>query len=147
MRRAARRAAIITSTALLASLLAPPAWADADGWRPFANEDVIEIVTTDANGDERETKVWIVVVDGSGYVRTNDSRWLANIRRGSAVALRAREWESRVRTEERDDLATRDRVEEAFKEKYGVTQRLMSFFRISEPTVLQLTLAGPSGKH
>ena len=31
-----------------------------------------------------------------------------------------------------------ERVEAAFKAKYGFTQRVMSLFRMSEPTVLRL---------
>ena len=105
---------------------------------------MIEIITTDPDEDLRETKVWIVVLDGTGYIRTNNSRWLANIRRGSPIALRANEWESRVTAVEIDDPALKAKIETAFKQKYGLMQRMMSFFRISEPTVLGLKLAGPS---
>src|SRR5262245_51431527 len=49
---------------------------------------VVQILTHDADGALRDTSVWIACFDGHGYVRTNDSRWLANIRRGSKVALR-----------------------------------------------------------
>jgi hypothetical protein len=125
--------------------------AQVDAWAPFVEADVVEIVTTDADDDPRETKVWIVTLDSHGYVRTNDSRWLANIRRGSAVAIRHDDHELRVVAEEVDDPAVTDRVEVAFKEKYGTMQRIMSFFRVSEPTTLRLTAdespitrAGPS---
>jgi hypothetical protein len=57
-------------------------------WQRFQDTDVIEVLTHDEDGELRETSVWIVAFDGHGYVRTNDSRWLANIRRGSSVALR-----------------------------------------------------------
>lgn len=134
-------AALVLLALCLSASAAAVATADVDGWAPFADADVIEIVTTDDDGDPRETKIWIVVLDGSGFVRTNDSRWLANIRRGSPVALRVDEWESSVTAEESADRATYDRVERAFKEKYGAMQRFMSFFRMSEPTVLRLTLA------
>ena len=100
---------------------------------------MIEIVTRDEGGEPRETKVWIVVVDDAGWVRTNDSRWLANIRRGSPVAIRAKQVELPVRAEERSDPAEFDRVEAAFQAKYGWLQRLMSAFRTTRPTVLRLT--------
>jgi len=32
----------------------------------------------------------------------------------------------------------KDRIEEAFKEKYGFVQRVMSFFRMREPTVMRV---------
>ena len=123
----------------LLAVLASAALARADDrWSIFAETGTIEIITVDEDGDLRETSVWIVVLDDAGYVRTNDSRWLANIRRGSAVTLRAKDSELVVRAEESEDPAEYDRVEEAFKAKYGWMQRLMSTFRTSRPTVLRL---------
>ena len=127
--------------ALLALAWLFPAVAAAADWAPFAETKTIEIETQDEDGEARETKVWIVLVDGTGYVRTNDSRWLANIRRGSAIEIRAGETTLAVGASEVEDEATRERVEEAFKAKYGAMQKLMSFFRISEPTVLRLEAA------
>jgi len=114
-------------------------------WTQLASPQVVEILTRDADDALRETKVWIVALDGRGYVRTNDSRWLANIRRGSPVQLRSDETEVELRAREIDDAEISARVEELFKEKYGFTQRVMSFFRFSEPTVLALELEGGSG--
>lgn len=109
-------------------------------WPTFAERDVILVLTEDADGDGRETKVWIVALDGRGYVRTNDSRWLANIRRGSPVALRGGEGpEVAVVAREIDAPDVAERVEEAFLAKYGFVQRVMSALRVSEPTVLELT--------
>jgi hypothetical protein len=105
---------------------------------PFVDTGTIEIATTDEDGESRETPIWIVVLDGEGYVRTNDSRWLANIRRGTTIEIRAEGTALPVSAEEVEDDDTKARVEEAFKEKYGGMQRVMSFFRISEPTVLRL---------
>ncbi len=121
----------------LAALAAPRAAAESD-WAPFAAADVVRIVTQDEDGDERDTPVWIVFVDGAAYVRTNDSRWLANIRRGSRVALRLDENARPVSAEQVADPAVTARVEAAFKAKYGFLQRVMSFFRIREPSVLRL---------
>jgi hypothetical protein len=112
-------------------------------WTPANEESVVEILTSDVDGSLRETPVWIVVLDGAAYVRTNDSKWLANIRRGSAVRLRVRDVESAVAAAETQDAALAARVEEAFKTKYGFTQRVMSLFRMSEPTVLKLTALEP----
>ncbi len=117
--------------------LAAPAFAEPD-WSPFAEADVVVIVTQDEDGAQRDTPVWFVVVDGTGFVRTNDSRWLSNIRRGSRVALRLDETERVVTSEEVSDAAVTGEVEEAFKEKYGWFQRLMSTFRMRQPTVLRL---------
>lgn len=126
---------------IAAVLVAAPVGARADGtWAVFEETGTIEIVTHDEDGALRETPVWIVVIDAAGYVRTNDSKWLANIRRGSDVMLRAEDMELAVQAEEQEDTEATDRVEEAFKQKYGWVQRMMSWFRMTSPTVVRLTL-------
>jgi len=115
---------------------ATPAGAAVD-WTPFRDTAVIEIRTEDPDGAARETKVWVVVLDAA-YVRTNDSRWLANIRRGSPVELHAAGVTLPVRAREVDDAVTQARVEEAFLAKYGLVQRILSAVRLREPTVLRL---------
>jgi hypothetical protein len=122
---------------LVLALLAAPA-AHARDWSPFAESDVVHIVTQDEDGAERDTPVWFVVVQGDGFVRTNDSRWLANIRRGSSVALRLDETERAVTAEAVADAAVSAAVEQAFKAKYGLMQRIMSALRVREPTLLRL---------
>ena len=124
---------------LLALALASTAQAAALDWQRFQETDTIQIVTHDEDGELRETSVWIVAFDDHGYVRTNESRWLANIRRGSGVALRLGEQEFAVSAREPNDPALTARVEEHFKEKYGFMQRVMSTFRMREPTLLELT--------
>src|SRR5688572_25892375 len=113
---------------LLAAVLADRARAAEVDWQRVQDEDVIEVLTHDEDGALRETSVWIVAFDDHGYLRTNDSRWLANIRRGSSVALRIGEDEFAVTAREPDDAALTARVEEGFKQKYGFTQRVMSVF-------------------
>jgi len=125
--------------ALVSVCFATAGAADSFDWAPASEDSVVEILTSDADGSLRETPVWIIVLDGAAYVRTNDSKWLGNIRRGTAVRLRVREVETQVGTDEVKDAALKARVEEAFKTKYGFTQRVMSLFRMSEPTVLKLT--------
>jgi hypothetical protein len=133
VRSAAASIALVASLATVAGV----AGAAADG-SPFAEAEVVRIVTQDEDGGERDTSVWIVLVDGALYVRTNDSRWLANIRRGSTVALRLDETTRPVSAEEVSDPGLTARVEAAFQEKYGFVQRVMSLFRMREPTVLRL---------
>jgi hypothetical protein len=117
--------------------------AHATDWSAFAESDVVRIVTQDQDGEARDTPVWFVVVAGDGFVRTNDSRWLANIRRGSSVALRIDAAERTVTAEEVQDAAVSAAVEEAFKAKYGLAQRIMSAFRVREPTLLRLREKAP----
>jgi hypothetical protein len=99
----------------------------------------VRIVTADEDGSVRDVPVWAVVPDGdAAYVRTNASRWLANIRRGSDVRLRVRDTEIPVAPTEVEDEATKARVEQAYRDKYGLLQRVMSALRMREPTVLKL---------
>ena len=120
------------------SLISSGAGAADFDWAPARETSVVQILTTDADGALRETSVWIVVQGDAGYVRTNHSTWLANIRRGSPVRLRVAEKTSDVRASEVEDTATQQRVEEAFKAKYGTLQKLMSALRMREPSVLRL---------
>jgi len=129
------RALLALAVLSLASLALAQAAFD---WTPASEESVIEVLTADADGDLRETPVWIVVIDGAGFVRTTDSKWLANIRRRSPVRVRVRNVESAMVASEVADAALRARVEAAFKEKYGMLQRAMSLFRMREPVVLKL---------
>jgi hypothetical protein len=112
-------------------------------WTPFAEEEVVVILTVDPDGETRETSVWVVVVDDAAWVRTNDSRWLANIRRDPELRMRVREREYPLRAEESPDAAIRERVEAGFKQKYGWLQRMMSALRMREPTVLRLEPRDP----
>ncbi len=107
-------------------------------WAPFEQESVIHLLTHDEDGDARETKVWVVVVAGAGYVRTNASQWLENVQRNPELQVKLRGYDYLMRAEEVRDAALRERVEEAFKEKYGLAQRTMSLLRFREPTVLRL---------
>jgi len=122
----------------LASAVAS-ARAETIDWTPFAEEGVVEILTVDPDGEPRETSVWVVVVADAAYVRTNDSRWLANIRRDPLLRMRVREREYPLRAEEAADPGTIDLVEASFKAKYGWMQRMMSALRMREPTVLRLS--------
>jgi len=130
---------VLLILAVSAALLAWDTPALATDWAPYREDWIVEIITLDPDGERRETKVWMVVLDDAGYVRTNDSRWLANIRRLSDILLRTRGEEQSFRAEVDDDQALYDRVEEAFKEKYGLMQKIMSAMRVGRPTVIRLT--------
>lgn len=127
------------ATLALAAALAAGALAGDFDWTPLREESVIEILTADEDGALRETPVWVVVLDGAAYVRTNDSSWLANIRRGSATRVRVRDEETPMKALEVAEVELGARVETAFLAKYGFTQRVMSALRMRQPTVLRLT--------
>jgi hypothetical protein len=129
----------LLSITVAVALVAWSATAHATDLTPYQEDWVVEIITLDPDGERRETKVWVAVLDDAAYVRTNDSRWLANIRRLPDVLLRTRQQEESFGAEVDDDKALYDRVEEAFQEKYGLIQKLMSAMRVGRPTVIRLT--------
>lgn len=133
----------VLRAALLPVLLAgcaqtkPP---DAHGplaWASVADEEVPEIVTLDPDGDLRETKLWLVVVDDAGFLRTSGTRWLANIQRDPNVVLRIGGAAHPLRADPVGDPALVARVEAAFRAKYGFQDRMVGIFP-GEPTILRL---------
>ena len=114
--------------ALAVWLLSPVSIADAPDWNALADESVIEVLTHDADGDLRETTVWVGVVDGVGFVRTSDTRWRENIARDADVVVRIAEQEYPLRAELVTDDALRARVNQAFRAKYGLTDRILGWF-------------------
>ena len=97
-------------------------------WGAAADESVPRIVTVDSDGDTRETKLWLVVVDGSGYIRTSGTRWFANIERDPDVILRLRGTDYPLRAKRVLDADLRDRINEAFRVKYGFQDRFIGWF-------------------
>lgn len=96
----------------------PPATAPID-WAAVADEGVPTIVTRDPDGDERVTKLWIVVVDGQGLIRTGDSRWFRNIERDPKVEFWIAGHSYPLRAELVTDESLEERANAAFREKYG----------------------------
>jgi len=139
--KTSKRSMLNFTARLLAATVAATAFSGVAGamdWAPYREDSTIEIITLDEDGSRRETKIWIVVLGGEGFIRTNDSKWLANIRRDPAVHLRTRGVEVAVTAEITDDPAIYGRVEQAFKDKYGLMQKMMSAIRMSRPTVLRV---------
>ena len=58
-------------------------------WNSVADVEEVRVVTTNEDGTLRETKIWLAVLDGQGYIRTSGwSRWGKNVVRNPDVALR-----------------------------------------------------------
>jgi hypothetical protein len=104
-------------------------------WSEIAAADVVSVITADANGDGRETPVWVAVLDERAYVCTNDSRWFENLSREPDFELLAGDTRVAMRAEEIHDPALRARVDEAFRAKYPWGRWLMELF------------GGTGGKH
>jgi hypothetical protein len=97
---------------------APIDWNEADRWS-------VHVVTQDADGDLRVARIWIVVLDGAGVIRTQQSRWWKNIERGSFCRIRIDGHDYPVEVHELTDLALRRRIDQAFADKYGWQERMV----------------------
>jgi hypothetical protein len=97
----------------------PIDWGALEDWSVF-------VVTLDQDGSQRVTRIWVAVVDGAGAIRTKDSRWWANLQRGSVCALRVGGVDYPVAVEVVTDPGLRGRIDAAFHAKYGWQDRLAS---------------------
>jgi hypothetical protein len=101
-------------------------------WEAVADVGVPRIVTTDPDGEPRVTKLWLVVVDGRGYIRTGETRWFANLQRDPAAALRVGGAAYPLRATLEVDADRRERVNAAFRAKYGFWDRFIGWFASRE---------------
>ena len=101
------------------------------------------MVTHDADGAERATKVWFVLVDGEPYLRTQRSTWLDNLRRDPDLVLRIEGREYEARAEEVPGDAIVAEVDAASRDKYGWQERTIHVFRLRKPDILKLSPRQP----
>jgi hypothetical protein len=135
-RRPPRRPVLLAVLALAASLVAPGA--SAIDWSAAGAERVVRIVTRNEDATARETKIWLVVVDGQGYIRTGGTRWWRNVERDPDVLLRVAGAEHPVRAELVTDAELVRRVEAAMRTKYGWSDRLIAPFRFGDVHIMRL---------
>jgi hypothetical protein len=132
---------VAVASAMLAAALAggpAPATADYPDWGGVADVKVIEMITEDEDGGLRESKVWFILLDGEPYLRTNDSRWLANLRRDRDCRLRIGDEVYEARASEVPGEQFIERVDAASLDKYGWQERLIHPFRIRDPQILRI---------
>lgn len=115
-----------------------PGPAEAPDWDAVADVGVVNVVTRDEDGDPRDTRVWLVVVDGAGYIRTGSTTWGGNVARDPELVLRVEEREYPLRAEFVRDEALRERIGSAFREKYGFQDTLVGIFRQGDPKIMHL---------
>ena len=111
-------------------LLAPASSAsgeDAIEWDRYSEGGTVTVLTTDEDGSTRETKVWLIVVEGQGYIRTGKTGWGANVERNPEIALR-------IGTDE----AERETVKKALRARYGFWDWILSPVRGRNPKIMRL---------
>ena len=111
-------------------------------WNRVAAVDTVEVITKNEDGTQKETTIWLAVVDGKGYIRTGATRWWSNIAREPDVVLRIEGKEYPLRAVPVEDAPLRQRVEGAFLAKYGFSDRVVSFFFRSVPHIMRLDPRG-----
>lgn len=90
---------------------------------------MILVVTTDPEGQPRTTRLWLVVIDESGYLRTSETPWSHDIERDPSFSLLAGNTSYPV-SATRIGFGTEEhaRVMAAFGEKYGLLGRTVLRF-------------------
>ena len=107
-------------------------------WNAVATTDTVQVITKNQDGTLKTTTVWLAVVDGQGYIRTGNTRWWANIERDRDVTLRIQDSEYPLRVELVDDPGLSQRVEDAFRAKYGWVDRALDLVRSGSPHIMKL---------
>jgi hypothetical protein len=134
-------AACLAFASGLGLVLAGPATAmEPVPWNALTGVDTIRIVTTDPDGTPRETTIWLVVLDGQGYVRSSGTHWLANVERDPDVMVEADGHSYPLRAAKVTDSETYQQVTQAFRTKYGWSDALTGLIRslAGVPTILRL---------
>jgi hypothetical protein len=85
----------------------------------------VHVLTWDADGDRRKTRVWIAAVARAPYLRTGQTHWWQNIERGSKTRILSGDWVYRVSIEQIDDPMLRSEIDAAFTAKYGWLGKLV----------------------
>lgn len=111
---------------------------DRVGWDSHADVETVTVITTNEDGSTRETTIWLVVVDGDGYICTGATRWGGNVERNPDVVLRIGEIELALRAEFITEPAARERVEAAFREKYDFEDWLSGAIRLGNVKIMKL---------
>ena len=94
-------------------------------WSDFKNEQEITAVVHGEDGKAREVKIWLVVLDDQGYIRTRNTSWRAALESDPKAALRIQGVDHPIRAIPVKDPALYNRVNEAYTAKYGVMPHVM----------------------
>jgi hypothetical protein len=119
---------VVLFSALLATTAADPARA---AWSDVKDEQEIFAIVHGEDGKPREVKIWLVVLDDHGFIRTRNTSWRADLERDRNAALRIADKQIPIRTVPVKDPELYKRVNEAYTEKYGVIPHI--FLAVMRP--------------
>jgi len=122
-----------------ASILAlAAAAAELPDWNAVADLETVSVATSNADGTLRYTTVWIVVVDGRGYIRTGNTTWGENVVRDPSLKLVIGDTEYALRADFVEAEDERARVTAAFNAKYGWVDSMLGWLRGARPKIMRL---------
>ena len=121
----------LTTLLLTGALALGSADAARGSWSDFKDEQEIFAIVHGEDGAPREVKIWLVVLDDRGYVRTRNTRWRAALESDPKAALRIQGKEHPIRAIPVKDPQLYNRVNEAYTAKYGITPHV--FLAVMRP--------------
>ena len=130
------RISVVTLAMVVLGVFA--AQAQPPDWSAVADTETVEVLTEDEDGSLRVTTVWLLVLDGEGYVRTGGTSWGANVVRSGNLTLRIDENEYPLGVEFEEDEDLRARIEQGFRDKYGWSDGLIGWIRGNHPLHMHL---------
>lgn len=131
--------------ALVLGCASPPMTGSGEAmdWRTAAEPWSIQLVTRDADGASRTTRMRVVALDGSGFVRTGESGWGQNLERDPSCQLHLKGKDHRLRAEAVTSAADKQRIDAAFLAKYGWQERLFQALWVGEVRFFRLQADRP----
>jgi hypothetical protein len=121
--------------------LAATARAATPDWPSVADVETIRIRTTDEDGSARERTIWLLVHDGRGYIRAGGtSQWDANVDAVPEVSVQIGDVWYDLRATRVPEGPLYDAVMDGMREKYGLSDALLSPLRFlgGAPRILRL---------
>jgi hypothetical protein len=116
-------------------------------WVAGEQTEVAVLRTTDESGAVQETKLWVVDLDGTAWVRAAgpERSWFGRVRRHPEVELVRHGVARPHRALEIEDPEMRARVDAAFRDKYGFTDWWYGLLLRRDPHPIRLdpANAGP----
>jgi hypothetical protein len=96
----------------------------------FDEGEVVLLTTMDARGNDYETSLWVVDLEGHAFVRaqSSSSAWLARVRELSDVKLERSGRHTDHRAIPIDDAKVREAVNQLMTEKYGCFDQASQWF-------------------
>ncbi|MEM7411338.1 MAG: DUF2255 family protein [Myxococcota bacterium] len=113
--------------ALLLSLgcASPPLATEPIDWDDADEAWSILVVTTEPDGGDRVTRIWLAMEGEEAVLRTGDSSWWANLQRNPRIRVRHDDIEYPFAFRQVTDADEKVRIDEVFLTKYGGWERML----------------------